>query len=105
LETVVGGGTEDTAMDDFVGIVGENLVGQGISNVTGDSYPPPCLFFAGRERNVRVKVEDGFIESVFKESGYVLKSSVSEFSWNLVVQRFVRTHVMDISNVLTCEQP
>ena len=54
---------------------------------------------------VRVKVENPFIEAIFKEGRYVLKSTMSYFAWNLVTQGFISTYVVDIGNVFASKEP
>jgi hypothetical protein len=56
--------------------MGENLEGHDVPNVMSHSQPPSWFLLGGRERFVRIQVEDFLVELVFKESGYVLESSV-----------------------------
>ena len=54
---------------------------------------------------IRSKVENLFIELVFKEGGDVLKSTMSYFSRNMITQSFISTYVVDIGDVFTSKKP
>ena len=49
--------------------------------------------------------KDAFIESIFKESGDVLQSTMSKFAWDLISDGFISTYVVNIGDVLTGKQP
>ena len=83
----------------------EDLESHCIPNIGGNTNPPSCFLLGGQERLIRVKVENAFIESIFKEGGDVLKSTMSYFSWNLITQSFIGTYVVDIGIVFTSKEP
>ena len=105
LEMIICGGLKDTLMYNAFRIFSENLESHCIPNTGGNTNPPACFLFGGMEGLVRIKIENPFIEAVFKESGDVLKSTMSNFSWNLIPQRFISTHIMDIGDVFACKEP
>ena len=55
---------------------------------------------------VRIKLEDSFIELIFKEGGDVLEPTMSYIAWNLITQSFISTYIVDIlSHVFTSKEP
>ena len=105
LEMIIRGGSKDTPMYNLLSIFSEDLESHCISNTGGNTNPPAYFVLGRREGLVRVKIENPFIELVFKESRDVLKSTMSNFSWNLIPQRFISTHIMDIGDVFACKEP
>ena len=101
LESIIGGGANNTAMDHVSGILCKDFESHGISNIGGDANPPACFFFGRWEGLIRVEVEDLFIESIFKEGGNVLQSTMAKFAWDLIFDGFVSAYVVNIDNVLT----
>jgi hypothetical protein len=59
-------------MDHLVTIISQYLESHSVPHITGNSDPPPRFFFGGWKSFVGVKIEDRFIEWVFKESRDVL---------------------------------
>ena len=84
LESSICGRLNDTPMDNSPGIFSEDLESHHIPNIGGNTNPPACFLLGKWKGLIRVKIEYSFIESVFKEGGDVLKSTMSYFSWNLV---------------------
>ena len=105
LESAICGRSNDTPMDNVPCIFSEDLESHRIPNIGGNANPPACLLLGRWERLIRVKIENVFIESIFKEGGYILKSTMSYFSWNLITQSFIGTNVVYIGNVFTGKEP
>ena len=105
LESIIHRRLNDTLMNNVPCIFSEDLESHHIPNIGGNTNPPSCFLLGGWERLIRVKVENAFIESIFKEGRDVLKSTVSYFSWNLMTQRFISTYVVNIGNVFTSKEP
>ena len=106
LETIIHGGLKDTPMYNMLSILSEDLERHHVPNTGGNTNPPACIILGGtREGLARIKIEDLFIELVFKESGDVLKSTMSNFSWNLIPQSVISTYIVDVSYVFTSKEP
>ena len=105
LEPIIGGRANDAAMYHMPGIFSKNLESHGISDIGGNANPPACFLFGRWEGLIGVEVEYAFVESIFKEGGDVLQSTMSKFAWNLISDGFVSTYVVNISDVLTSKQP
>ena len=105
LEPIISGRVNEAVMDHMPGIFNKNLECHGISNVGGIANPPACFLFGRWEGLIRVKVEDSFVELIFKEGGDVLQSTMSKFAWDLISDGFVSAYVVNIGNVLTSKQP
>ena len=105
LESIIHGRSNDTPMNNAPHIFREDLESHHTPNIGSNANPPACFLLGGRERLIRIKIEDPFIEPVFEESGDVLKSTISYFSQNLISQGFISTHVVDISYVFTSKKP
>ena len=105
LETIIHGRLKDTPMYNAFCVISEDLESHHIPNTGGNTNPPACFLLGGREGLVRIKIENLFIESIFKESGDVLKSTISSFLHDLIPKSFISTHIVDISDVFTCKEP
>jgi hypothetical protein len=58
---IIGGQSDDTAMNHFLGIFSEDLKCHSIPHIMGNSHPPSGLFFGGGKHFIRVKIENLFI--------------------------------------------
>ena len=67
LESIICDRANNTLMDHTSGIFCKNLESHSIPDIGGDANPPACFLLGRWEGLIRVKVEDSFIESVFKE--------------------------------------
>ena len=79
LVPIISGRVNDTVMDHMPGIFSKNLESHGISNIGGNANPPACFRFGRWEALISIEVEDLFVESIFKEGGDVLQSTMLKF--------------------------
>ena len=105
LELINSGRANDAVMYHMSGIFSKNLESHGISDIGGDANPPACFLFGRWEGLIGVEVENSFVESIFKEGGDILQSTMLKFTWDLISNGFVSTYVVNIGNVLTSKQP
>jgi hypothetical protein len=68
---------DDTMMNHLGAVLSKDFERQAISHIVGNSNPPSWFLFRGRERCITIKVQNRFVETVFKESGDFLDSSMS----------------------------
>ena len=91
LESIICCRLNDASMNNRPCIFSEDLESHCIPNIGGNTNPPSCFLLHRWKGLIRVKIEYFLIESIFKEGGDVLKSTMSYFSWNLITQSFIST--------------